>query len=156
MSGKWLWIGSFVLAAGAFSLGRYTTPVEIKEVTKTVEVEKKKTEVEKETQKDVHRVERIIRKPDGTTETTIQTDSSTKSTKNVTSQTDAQAQSETSTSVVRAGARTRVAGVAAIDIYGRSGPAYGVEVSRSILGPISVGGLGLSNGTFGLSLGLEF
>lgn len=33
-------------------------------------------------------------------------------------------------------------------------PAYGAYASKQILGPISVGGFGLSNGTIGLTLGI--
>lgn len=35
-------------------------------------------------------------------------------------------------------------------------PAYGVSVSKQVLGPITVGGFGLTNGTIGLSVGLNF
>lgn len=35
-------------------------------------------------------------------------------------------------------------------------PMYGLSVNKEVLGPITVGAYGLNNGTFGVSLGLNF
>lgn len=35
-------------------------------------------------------------------------------------------------------------------------PTYGLQVSKEVLGPISIGAFGFSNGLFGLSVGLSF
>lgn len=35
-------------------------------------------------------------------------------------------------------------------------PTYGVSVSKQVLGPFTVGGFGLTNGTIGLSIGVNF
>lgn len=35
-------------------------------------------------------------------------------------------------------------------------PTYGASVTKEILGPITIGGFGLTNGTIGVSIGLNF
>jgi hypothetical protein len=35
-------------------------------------------------------------------------------------------------------------------------PTYGVSVSKQLLGPVTVGGFGLTNGTIGISIGINF
>lgn len=54
--------------------------------------------------------------------------------------------------------RTRVSVQALIgtDVTNRFQPVYGAAVSKEVLGQITIGAFGLTNGTLGVSLGLNF
>jgi hypothetical protein len=150
---KYLIIGGVALgiAVLGFAFGRYSAPVKVveKEKIKIVEVEKKKVNEKK----DVTTV--VVTKPDGTTTTTTRdtsvTDSST--------DTSTVATSEKSKTTTYKKPNWVVAGLIGADVSNfslKSKPIYGGSVSRKVLGPISVGGWGMSNGTFGASISLEF
>jgi len=152
-------IGAAVVA-GAFAAGRFSSPVEVREVEKikVVQVEKK-VEAAKE-KRDVVTV--VVAKPDGTTTTTT-TDKTTVDTA-----------ATTDTSTVAAGEKSKVStykrpdwsvtAFAGTDFqgvkrsgYSLSGPVvFGAEVQRRVLGPFHVSGLVMSNGTLGVGLGITF
>jgi len=142
---KWFVVGAVLLA---FAAGRYLTPTKIE--IKTVEVEKKKTDVERDKRKETTTT--VTENPDGTKTTVTKTVEDTNTRKSTT--TDKTVEGET-TKTYR-GAKTSVMVLGATradDLLSRS---YGMAVSRQVLGPISVGGFFLTNSTVGVSLGLEF
>ena len=53
--------------------------------------------------------------------------------------------------------RTRISALAGFSPFSDPHtPVYGGHVSTQLLGPINVGAFGLTNGTIGMSLGLDF
>lgn len=117
---------ALVSLSAAFAFGRYSSPVKIKTITV---VKRVKNQVVHETIK-----------PDGTVEKTITTQVNTD--KNTDSQ-------------------TTKGGAPQINVYGLVGvqalkPVAGAHVSAEVLGPISIGVFGLTNGSVGGSVGLRF
>lgn len=94
---------------------------------------------------DVQTVVRVIKQPNGAEETvTTITDHSVKSS------------SETKTAI-KAGKGLSVSALVANDFSNRGlSPIYGASVSKEIIGPITIGAFGLTNGTVGVSVGLNF
>lgn len=137
---------SSVALAAAFSVGRYTVPVMVK----TVETKKVDTKITKTTKKNKKIVKTEIIHPDGKKEkkTEITDDTETKVDKD-------KKQNET-TSVERS-SEHRVQIEALVGADARTPQAvYGAAVSTPILGPVVIGIWGLSNSTFGGSIGLRF
>lgn len=90
-------------------------------------------------------VTRTVTKPDGTSDTTTTTTDRT-----ISKATETKQQSTTA-------ATLNVSGLVANDFsQGLLKPIYGVSVSKQLIGPITVGGFGLTNGTIGVSIGLNF
>lgn len=138
-------------AATAFALGRYTVPTKIKVETKIVEVEKKRTTTDKDTSKKT--LTKTTRKPDGTetTVTKVVEDSKTKRETNKDTTTTAHQTTTKETS----GGRTSVLALMALDLKTPTS-AYGASINRMLVGPVTVGAFGFTNGTVGLGLGLTF
>ena len=144
MNNKYLGLGIALLIS--FAAGRYLAPTKI--VTKTVEVEKKQVD----TKKDEHKVTTVTEtdKPDGTKTIVTQTTDNTgteRTSKDV-------VKSDTTTTKTYGGAKTSINALAGLS--SGATPTYGLAVTRSVLGPITVGAFGLTDRTFGVSLGLEF
>lgn len=132
-----------VALSTSFAVGRYTVPEKIKEVTKTVEVEKK--------DEDKHKVTHTTKdtKTDGETivDQTVTEDTVKHETDN---------KDSSSTKQVTAGeSKVTISALAGLSIP-NSTPVYGLAVTKPILGPLTIGLFGLSNGTCGASLGLTF
>lgn len=142
MNNKYLVSGALLLA---FAAGRFLTPVKIE--TKTVEVEKKQTETDRDKHKDTTTV--VTEKPDGTKVTETRTAEDTKTHRD--SRTDATTTSDTTK--IYGASRLSVAALGCISSEKLS---YGLSLSKNILGPITAGVWGLTSGTFGVSLGVEF
>lgn len=145
MSNKYYVVAALLLVS--FAAGRYLTPV--KTEIKTVEVEKKQTNTAQEKHQNTTTV--TTEKSDGTkvteTHTTIDTDTQRHATLN--------REGETQTISTYSGAKTRIQAVVAPNIETRT-ITYGVDITRNVLGPVTAGVILLTNGTVGVSLGLEF
>lgn len=143
----------------AFGAGRYTVSETIKTVTKTVEVEKKVdkdvTVVKQKQRKHTTIVEEV--KPDGekktTTDIVYENDIDKKKNDNTTTTTDKQTDSKST--IVKGDSPVTISALIGIDITGKR-PAYGVSVTKPILGPLTIGLWGLSNASCGASIGLSF
>ncbi len=137
---------SIVVILGAFAAGRYSVK---NEITKTHEtVTKTDTEVQKDIQVITKKV--IIERPDGTKETTISkeiNDKSQSDTKTTTAAKD-------STKVVPPPS-VNVAAMVGYDVQSFK-PVYGIEASKQMLGPMTVGLFGLSSGQIGVTIGFTF
>jgi myo-inositol-hexaphosphate 3-phosphohydrolase len=120
-----------IIAATCFSLGRYTAP---------------KPKVEEHKTQDVitHETIVVVKRPDGTTESTTTVDSHSKS--------------DTSKIIIPTKISTlTVYGLAGVDTTSRLlKPIYGVEVSKQIIGSIRLGAFGMTNGVVGLTIGMDF
>jgi hypothetical protein len=155
---KYLYVVGIALLIGTlgYGFGRYSAPIQIKEVEKIkiVTVEKK-VENTKE-KKDVQVV--VVQKPDGTTTTTT-TD---KTTIDIAASTNTDTTSLTDKSKLTVFSRPswKFTLMGGMDIHTSNltvvKPIYGGMIERSILGPISIGAWGISNGTFGLSAAIAF
>lgn len=144
------------LLATSFAVGRFTVPVRVKTEIKEVQVEKKVTDKDIKENKRVETVKTEIVRPDGTKETTTKIIEDTK--KNTDSKTTAQTDSSRSSTseTKKEGAGLSVAGLAGVNVLAPSGLIFGGHVQTSLLGPVTIGAFGLSNWTFGVSLGLRF
>lgn len=131
---------SLIALALAFASGRYS-------VNGTVENKKVSTVVD--TDKTDHKTVVIDKKPTGDIITTITDDIDTKTQEK-------QQVDDTKTNVAAKRSMVNVSALVANDFVGSFKPTYGVSVSKEILGPITVGVFGLTNGTIGVSIGINF
>jgi hypothetical protein len=147
MNNKLVILGALVLG---LAIGRYSLPAKIE--TKVVEVEKKQTETDRDKHKETTTVTKEL--PDGTKETTTKTTEDTNTKR--TAETNKTSESESTRTY--GGAKTTISVLGGITGVPGSvgGPIYGLSVTKNILGPIVGGAFGLTNGTVGVSLGLEF
>ena len=145
--------------ASSFAIGRYTVPEKVRIETKIVEVEKKSDSKEQDSNKNNHKKIVIVRvvKPDGEKQTTVtSTDESTENKKNVEKvSSDTQIAKEDKKEVTGNQQKVTISALVGGDITTRL-PVYGLSITRPILGPLTVGLFGLSNGSIGASVGLTF
>jgi len=138
---------SILVLAAVFAAGRYSvSSID----TKSKEVVK--TDTQKDTTQDTKKTTTIEKTPDGKEITTIQEETVI----NAHTSIDKTDQSSTST-VSNARKTLNVSGLASLDLSSRSVmPVYGASVSKEILGPVTLGVFGLTNGVIGVSIGLDF
>lgn len=136
-----------VISVGAFALGRYSVPEKVRVETKVVEVEKKEIKKDKKSETVIVKVT----KPDGTVEehTTIVSGETTDINKNVNTV------SNQNSEIVRGDIKLSVSALVGTDLS-TNNPVYGASLTTPVLGPILLGAFGLTNKTFGLSVGLTF
>ena len=144
----------------AYAFGRWSAPEKIVEVTKTVEVERKDSTVQKESDRNRRKetTKTEVTRPDGTvekTENTVET-TDTHSETDKRNTTDTTKNTETLKEVTVGSAKVTIGALGAARFSGSSPVTYGLFVSRPILGPITVGVFGLADGTIGGMLGLTF
>jgi hypothetical protein len=137
---------SVVVILTAFAAGRYSVQ---KPAVTTIEDKHTDTEVHKD--KDVHKITTITKDPDGKTVTTIVEDSTTHTDKDRTTD------SHLDQQVTPAKTNTlHLAAMAGTQLGHGLVPAYGLSVSKQVLGPITVGAFGFNNGLVGVTVGLDF
>lgn len=149
MRNVYILLGSVVLA---FSIGRYSVrSPEVHDI-KSIQTDTKKDE-----NRDTHRDTTIttIKTPDGTVKTvkTI-TEISDIETKTDTNQT----RLSSHDSIPPKTGTINISGLVGND-FSKSWsltPIYGISVTKEFLGPVTLGGYGLTNGIIGLSIGLNF
>lgn len=124
----------------SYATGRYMAPQKIKTEIHTVEVEKEVTKVE-------HKIVKIKENKDGSKETIIVTDSSSNQRSK---EKDSFASKEVT---VRDTLNISVLGGISFPL---SQPVIGISAQKNLIGPVTMGLWGLSNGTVGASLGLNF
>lgn len=150
-----------VLTIVAFAAGYYFAPEKIKIETKVVEVEKKETTVDKESSKNKHKEIKTteVTRPDGTKETTtsVVEDSSAGSVVSSDTKESSTHSTDTTKEVEKSGRHINLsllAGATLSSSLFNTTPVYGGHISTTLLGPISIGVWGLTDKTFGASLGL--
>ena len=144
----------------AFGFGRFSGPEKIKEVVKTVEVEKKVTFTNTDTDRDKNKtiVTTEVTRPDGTKEKTTTVTENSKTTRKTGTETTDQrttTKDEEKTTTYASG-RLTVSFLASVPIGSSQKQVFGVAATQPVAGPITVGLFGLTNGTIGGSLGLTF
>jgi hypothetical protein len=148
-----------VALASSYAAGRWASPTKVVTEIKTVEVEKKTDKTATDTKSDDHKKITIVevQKPDGEkqTTTTITQDTSTNN-KTTNSQTDSNSTTTDDKHLeTHSESKVTISALGGYDVT-RNSPVYGLSCSKPILGPLTVGVFGLSNMTFGASVGLTF
>lgn len=141
-----------VVASGAYFLA----PQKIKTVEKEVKVEVDKKDQKKDSKKHFDTTTTVNKRPDGSSTTVIHkiVDTGTTSEiKDVTAKSDS---IEKSKEITKSSGTTSVSVLTGVDVTKPGGIVYGASLNRSILGPITIGIWGLSNGICGGSVGLSF
>lgn len=138
--------------AAAFALGRYTAPVKIQEVTKTDEKQTEKKNIETDKHKETTVVEEV--KPDGTKVTTTKTVED--ATKHLQDDKSKDKSTESEKVVTKETSKLNISALAGSKISTQPELIYGGSISRNLIGPVTTGLWGLSNGTAGVSIGLTF
>ncbi len=147
------------LVSGA--LGYYFAPGKVKIETKTVEVIKE-VKVEAKTEKkkkDKTYTKVVTTHTDGTTTSTstiVEKDRSTSG--DITSvNTDTTIKRDETKEVTKSSSRLNLSALAGVNVLNpSSGMVYGGSLTKDVLGHITIGAFGLSNGLSGLSLGVSF
>jgi len=130
-----------LLVVAAFATGRYTV--------KPIEVVKHETEeTTKKEETDTHTEIVETKQPDGSTKKVTTIDRS--------SRTDYATKKETETKTTNKVQKTNISALVSVNIKERNALIYGISVTREILGPVTVGVFGLTNGTVGASIGINF
>lgn len=152
-----------MLILGAFAFGRFSAPTKVVTDTKTVEVDKKAehqvTDVGRDRRTDTTTTE--VTRPDGTKEKTTHTvtESETNKTVDRTTAEERDRVAETHKEVIQEGSKVTVSALfgAQFSSLSLSQPlVYGASLTRPILGPVTIGVFGMSNMTFGASIGFTF
>lgn len=133
---------AIIAILAVFAAGRYS----VQSITKTeiVQIDEKKKEDIKE---DTHTV--IVKNPDGTTTTTIDSHVDT-------SRTDT---TKTTDKIVQQTNTRKTLNVSLLSSYNLVSPAtldFGLSISKEVLGPVTVGLWGMKSGIVGVSVGLNF
>lgn len=137
----------------AFAAGRWLAPTKVVTEIKTVEIERKETDEEKKKHQTIIITE--TKNPDGTVTKVTKIVNNSDTTKHETD--DKTKSSDTVKTVTYASSRFHLAALGGMDFNPSvPTPVYGAYLSKDILGPISAGVWGLTNKSFGVSLGLSF
>jgi phage-related tail fiber protein len=140
---------SSVVIATAFAFGRYTAPKSagLKETTMS------QTDTKQDSSKDTHTVTKVVyvEDPNGRKET--DTITTTDTVAHVVEDTD----TSTKSVIDIKPAKINTLNVSALaSTKGLSSISYGLSVTKQVPGPITIGGFGLTDGTIGVSVGLNF
>lgn len=132
-------------AVGAFAGGRYSVPAPDITVEKTITKDQ-------ERQVDTNKKKT----------TTIVTEPSGKKTETIVEETNKTAKTDTRTSATESVSETyksptiNISVLAGVDTMNNFKPVYGISASKQFIGPITLGAFGLTNGTLGVSVGINF
>lgn len=130
-----------------FAAGRYTAQYP-KVQTKTDIQVSTDTKVDQDKHKETTSV--TEKRPDGTTTTTTKTTEETETKKH----TDKESVTHIDQTVTSS-STLNVSALVGLDLS-RQAPVYGVSLNKQFIGPLTVGVYGLTNGTIGVSIGLNF
>lgn len=140
--------GILILILVSFAAGRYSaSKPEVKQTTVSDDT------VKQTENKDTHTVttSKTIEQPSGVKEVDVTITTDIVSHRNEV-QTD---DSMTKTDIIPP--KTNTVNLSAlVGFQGFFTPVYGASISKQLFGPVTIGGFGLTNGTFGVSLGLNF
>lgn len=139
----------------SFAGGRWLAPIKIKTEIKTIEVEKKTSDLNQDKDKHLKTTVTEITKSDGTKIKTSVTTDDTSTHTDIIKTDDSERFTDKTKEVTRSSSRTNLYLFGGYDFTPKS-PVYGGMVSRDVLGPISIGVWGLSDLTFGASVGISF
>lgn len=135
-------IGAIVILAGTFAAGRYSVTT-----TPATKVDTS-LQTQQQVDKNTHTVTVEVKEPSGEVKRTTTTDTTTVATK--------ETESKIKTEVVPPKRSTLNVSLLGGYYFPDFLPVYGISISKEVLGPVTVGAFGLSNGTIGVSVGLDF
>jgi hypothetical protein len=141
MSNRTIIIIALVALLTSFAVGRFTAPEHIKIQEKIVTVEKVVVQVQ-------HEVKTVVTKPDGSSTSTTVTDTNTHS----------NTDSNSSTISKDIPVNKNIVSISALvgtHVLPFGDQVYGASISKNFIGPVRLGVWGLSDKTFGFSLGLD-
>lgn len=160
MSIKYKIVALVFLTVGSFAIGRWVAPEKIRIETHTVEIEKKTEETKSDTSVDRHKETTVVEvsHPDGTKEkkTTTVEDSSANRKHDTKTEDDKETDSSSVKVVEHSSSKITISALAAINPFSLGPAIYGAHVSKAILGPVTIGFFGFSDGRMGASAGLTF
>lgn len=151
-----LLLGALALLT-SFALGRFSTPETVKVETKTVQVDSKVDNTSTNQDKHQDTTTTTTKAPDGTVVTKTETvvDTNTHRQTRDTDTTDTS--TDTSKEVTRSSSKLSISVLAGVNVTSPGAtPVYGGSITRGLIGPLTVGLFGLSNGVVGASVGLTF
>lgn len=168
LTGKQKILIVLVYTAGCVALGYYLTPEKVKIVKEEVSVEDTKIDKKESVDTDVKKnkttrttiVEETL--PDGTKRKTTTVDSKTDTDKSTKKDVDTKTETVKTDTTTETETRTKSSDhlslslIGAVDITNPNGIIYGGHVQKNLLGPVTIGVFGLSNGVAGCSVGLTF
>jgi hypothetical protein len=151
ISAKYQYIAGVVLIITAFALGRYSNTLK----PSTSNIETNKVTDNKDENKQTHTVTTVVttKEPDGSTKTT-ETDDTTISDKIQDKSQDTKVDQTVVTQPTSK--KLNISALVSPGLESGIRMAYGASISKEVLGPITVGAFGLTNGVLGLSIGLDF
>lgn len=139
----------FAIFVGAFALGRYSVP-QAEVTTET----KEKTDVKKQVDKDTKKksTTTVVESPTGDKTTTTVVEEETSIHKDTT---ESRSTDTLSISVPAVRSAVSISALVGVSRDRLTTPIYGLQVSKEILGPITIGAFGMTNGVFGVSIGVN-
>jgi hypothetical protein len=143
-------IGSFLLLV-SFAFGRYSASYMTSKSSSTTTSD---TQIEDQSLTKIHTVIVTLEKPNGDKQTTeIIDDNTIKNDKK-----DEESTNKTQTEKTQGEGNTKynLSVFAVTSVKKLEEPNYGLEVSKEILGPITMGVFGINNGQIGVSIGINF
>lgn len=149
MSNKIVVLIVLILILVSFMVGRYSVnPPAVKDT--QIVTQDTQTQIKEEKHVIVHTI--TVKEPSGVerTETTTESDTHIDKDKNTESQTVVEHES-----TLQKRSEVNISGLIASDLNDIK-PVYGLSVSKEIIGPITVGLFGFTNGTLGVSVGINF
>lgn len=157
-----------VVFMAGLACGRYTTPTKVVTKTETVTVEKEVVKNKEVTSKDTNKNRELVitetTKPDGTkvvekhyiNRDEIKEDTTKTNTVTDTKKSDSKSESIVSNEKNDWNLSALVTNSHTEDDFMKGSVSYGVHIQRRIIGPFSIGAFGISNKTYGLSIGASF
>lgn len=158
MSGKSKYFIFILCLVSAYAVGRWAAPEKVVVKTEVVEVEKKSSSSDSDKEKKKDTETHVIEYPDGRKETIITTHEEWQKHLHDEASSDSLKSSKDEKVVTGSSGKVTVSALIGVSLGSltSSPPLWGASVSKPILGPIAVGFWGLTNHTFGASLGLTF
>jgi len=153
-------VGALVLA---FASGYYLAPEKIKTEIKTVTVETKSDDKKTEENKDTHKevVVTETQAPDGTKTTVTKTteDTKVKDKSEDIKKDDLTVTKDKTTEITKSGRRINIEALVGMNLFNgitNITPVYGAHMSTNVVGPVTAGLFGFTNGILGVSIGIGF
>lgn len=149
-----------VSLATAYAFGRFSAPEKIKIETKVVEIEKKDKKIAKDIEKNKRKDTKTVRitKPTGEKVVIIrEIEDSSLDVKTRSNEKEEKLKAEASKKEEqKTQGRVTVSVLGGVDITNPNKIIYGGSVTKPILGPVTIGLFGLTDGVCGGSIGLQF
>lgn len=131
----------------AFAFGRYTAS-NVASVQTSID---KDISTDKHTNTDTKKTTTITEEPDGKKVTVITEDTKIESDRS----TDTKIKTDQTVTMAKK-SLINISALASVDVNNGFIPVYGISANKELLGPITVGAFGFTNGVVGLSLGINF